>query len=118
MKKIQIKRIYVDAEDEDGYRILVDRLWPRGIKKEYAKLDEWNKDIPPSDDLRKWFDHQPERFKEFEKKYRMELTKKKEDLRRVRDIAKHTNLTLLYGANDPHINHAAVLLKVLEKMKG
>jgi len=68
MKKIQIKRIYVDAEDEDGYRILVDRSWPRGIKKEYAKLDEWNKDIPPSDDLRKWFDHQPERFKEFEKK--------------------------------------------------
>jgi len=115
MKQIQIKRIYEQPLAEDGYRMLVDRLWPRGIKKEVAKLDEWNKNLPPSVELRKWFDHKPERFKEFESKYRLELTKIKDELNRVRDITKHSNLTLLYGAKDPHINHAIVLLNVLMK---
>ena len=65
MTKYQIKRIYDEASEEDGYRVLVDRLWPRGVSKERARLDSWNKDIAPSSDLRKWFAHDPEKFKEF-----------------------------------------------------
>jgi len=117
MKQIQIKRIYETPLAEDGYRMLVDRLWPRGVKKEDAKLDEWNKNLPPSVELRKWFGHKSDRFKEFECKYRLELSKLKEELKRVKDIAKHSNLTLLYGAKYPHFNHAVVLLKVLMRMK-
>lgn len=67
MKQIKIKRVYEEPSDKDGYRLLVDRLWPRGVKKENAKLDEWNKNIAPSAQLRNWFGHKPERFKEFEK---------------------------------------------------
>lgn len=115
MGQIIIKRIYETPFAEDGYRMLVDRLWPRGVRKEDAELDEWNKNLPPSVELRKWFDHRPERFKEFETKYRLELTKLKDELKRVKDISKGSNLTLLYGAEDPHINHAIVLLKVLTK---
>ena len=111
---ITIKRIYEDYDKADGYRMLVDRLWPRGIKKEAAKLDEWNKDIAPSPELRKWFDHQEEKFKEFSKKYKEELLQNnKAEIKRIRDIAKKEKLTLLYGAKDPKINHAVVLLDVI-----
>ena len=111
---ITIKRIYEDYDKADGYRMLVDRLWPRGIKKEAAKLDEWNKGIAPSPELRKWFDHQEEKFKEFSKKYKEELLQNnKAEIKRIRDIAKKEKLTLLYGAKDPKINHAVVLLDVI-----
>ncbi|MBS1920125.1 MAG: DUF488 domain-containing protein [Bacteroidetes bacterium] len=117
MNHIQIKRIYESPSEEDGYRILVDRLWPRGIKKEKAKLDEWLKDLGPSDTLRKWFNHQPERFKEFEKKYLAELTVLKDELKRIKILSKKSTITLLYSARNTEMNQAVVILKVLNRMK-
>ncbi len=113
MKDIKLKRIYDDPSDDDGYRILVDRLWPRGVSKEDAKLDEWDKEIAPSSELRKWFDHQEERFKEFSKRYREELKDKENDLDKLREIAEKKTLTLLYAAKNPEINQAVVLKEVL-----
>ncbi|HVY75547.1 MAG TPA: DUF488 domain-containing protein [Puia sp.] len=113
MPAISIKRIYDEPSPGDGYRMLVDRIWPRGVKKTSAKLDEWNKQLPPSDELRKWFNHKPERFKAFEEKYRLELEKQTEELKRVKALARHQELTLLYGAKDPEMNQAVVLRAVL-----
>ena len=113
MKDIKLKRIYDDPSDDDGYRILVDRLWPRGISKADAKLDEWDKEIAPSTELRKWFDHKEERFVEFTKRYRDELKSKKNDLDRLREIAKKQTLTLLYAAKDTKMNQAVVLKEEL-----
>lgn len=115
MGKIQIKRIYEDPSKGDGYRILVDRLWPRGVSKEAAKLDEWNKDIAPTEKLRKWFDHDLKKFDEFTKKYSKELDDKKEDLTEIQKKAKDQTVTLLYGAKDTDHNHVVVLQKVLKK---
>ncbi len=113
MKDIKLKRIYDEPSDGDGYRVLVDRLWPRGVSKEDAKLDEWDKEIAPSSELRKWFDHKEERFNEFSKRYREELKDKENDLDKLRGIAKSKTLTLLYAAKDPGINQAVVLKEVL-----
>jgi uncharacterized protein YeaO (DUF488 family) len=115
MKAITIKRIYDDASESDGYRILVDRLWPRGISKQRANLDEWNKDIAPSTGLRKWFDHKAEHFDEFAKMYHEELMTNKDDLNRIKIIAKKKMVTLLYSAKDPELNQAIVLRNVLIK---
>ncbi len=112
-KKIEIKRIYDEPLTTDGYRVLVDRLWPRGIKKIDAKLDEWDKEIAPTTALRKWFDHKEERFAEFIFKYQLELKPKIEELKRLKKIAKTKKVTLLYGAKNPAINHAKVLLDVI-----
>lgn len=117
MNHIQIKRIYEAPSEEDGYRILVDRLWPRGVKKEKAKIDEWNKNLAPSDQLRKWFDHKPERFKEFEKRYLEELSLLKGELKKIKNLSRNSSVTLLYGAKDPEMNQAVVLLKILKRMK-
>ena len=116
MKTIQIKRIYEDAEATDGYRILVDRLWPRGVSKIRAKLDEWNKDVAPSTELRKWFHHSEQRFEEFEKLYREELKSKPEELNRIREVVKKQKVTLLFAARDLKINHAVVLQKILKEV--
>ncbi|HRO09112.1 MAG TPA: DUF488 domain-containing protein [Saprospiraceae bacterium] len=110
---MKIKRIYEPVSPEDGYRILVDRIWPRGISKEMAALDEWDKDIAPSNELRKWFNHIPERFEAFKQKYITELTKSKDRLNRLRSIAKKQNLTLLYSAKDIEHNQAVVLMEIL-----
>lgn len=115
MKGIKLKRIYDEPSDGDGYRVLVDRLWPRGVSKEDAKLDEWDKEIAPSSELRKWFDHKEERFNEFSKRYREELKDKENDLDKLWGIAKSKTLTLLYAAKDPGINQAVVLKEVLLK---
>ncbi|HET8736520.1 MAG TPA: DUF488 domain-containing protein [Pricia sp.] len=115
MKAIKIKRIYEDPSDDDSYRILVDRVWPRGVSKEDAKLDDWKKEIAPSDELRKWFDHDPDKFDEFKKKYRKELEDKTEDIDAIRKQANKHMVTLLYGAKDTEHNQAVVLQKVLEK---
>lgn len=112
-RAIKIKRIYEDPTNDDGYRMLVDRLWPRGVRKEDAALDEWNKDIAPSPDLRKWFDHDPDKFEEFTARYTAELEEKADELTRITSIAKKQNLTLLYAAKDERINHARVLQDVL-----
>jgi uncharacterized protein YeaO (DUF488 family) len=117
MNTIYIKRVYDEPSDEDGYRVLVDRLWPRGISKKGANLDEWNKEVAPSTALRKWFDHKEALFDEFTKLYCNELLTKKVELNRLRTIAKKNNITLLYGAKNVKINHAIILKDVLlEKM--
>jgi uncharacterized protein YeaO (DUF488 family) len=112
---IQVKRIYEDASQNDGYRVLVDRIWPRGVSKEEAKLDEWIKEIAPSTELRKWFDHKEERFDEFSKKYKEELKNQTELVEKLKKKAKEKRITLLYGAKDEKYNQAVVLKKFLEK---
>ncbi|RFN58824.1 DUF488 domain-containing protein [Marixanthomonas ophiurae] len=112
--KLQIKRIYEDAANRDGHRVLVDRVWPRGVSKEDARLDDWNKDIAPSTDLRKWFDHKSERFSEFKNKYKKELSKHTDDLKEIASIAKEKQVTLLFGAKDEKHNQAVVLKEYLE----
>jgi len=113
--KIKTKRIYDDPAKNDGHRILVDRVWPRGVSKEDARLDDWPKEIAPSDELRKWFDHDPDKFEEFAKKYRKELKDHKEELDKIREKAKDKTVTLLYGAKDTENNQAVVLQELLNK---
>jgi uncharacterized protein YeaO (DUF488 family) len=111
---IKIKRVYEKTTKEDGWRVLVDRLWPRGMKKEYAHVDVWMKDVAPSDALRKWFGHDPEKWSEFQKKYRSELAKKKELVAELKKMAReHETLTLLFGAKDEEHNQAVVLAAAL-----
>lgn len=111
--KIQIKRVYLPAADTDGFRILVDRLWPRGIKKENAGVDLWAKELAPSNELRKWFGHVPERFEEFSKRYVGELNANPKIHSLIDDILHHDTITLLYAAKDEEHNNAIVLSKVL-----
>ncbi len=115
--KIVIKRIYRQAGPDDGYRLLVDRLWPRGIKKELAQLNEWNKEIAPSEALRKWFGHKPELFVEFAEKYKQELQQKSDELLRMKKIAYTQTLTLLYAAKDERFNQAVVLKQLLDSLE-
>lgn len=109
------KRIYEDPEISDGYRILVDRLWPRGVSKQHAALDEWCKDVAPSPELRTWFGHKAERFEEFSARYLEEL-QSNPAVDHIKSLRKnHSTITLLYAAHDPNINHAIVLQKHLTK---
>ena len=110
---ISFKRAYEPAASEDGYRILIDRLWPRGVSKEKAALDEWLKEVAPSADLRKWFGHDPSRWREFQRRYRAELRAHTEELDRIRQLAKAGHVTLIYSAHDEHHNDAVVLQNVL-----
>jgi uncharacterized protein YeaO (DUF488 family) len=113
---IRIKRIYEHAAEEDGFRILVERLWHRGIKKENAKIDLWLKEVAPSGELRKWFSHGPSKSGEFEKKYGKELAAKQELLKEIRQMEKEQGtVTLLYSARDVEHNNAVVLKAVLKK---
>ncbi|WP_167132824.1 DUF488 domain-containing protein [Paramicrobacterium chengjingii] len=106
---VQIKRVYDDAAKADGFRVLVDRLWPRGVKKEAADLDEWLKNVAPSPDLRTWWNHDADRMDEFEKRYRSELDEN-DEVAKLRDIvAEHKTVTLVYAAKDTTVNHARVL---------
>ena len=110
-----IKRIYEPPRRDDGFRVLVDRLWPRGVSKERAQLDLWLKEIGPSDALRKWFGHDPKRWAEFAAKYKRELASHKDLVRQIREIEKDRGkVTLLYGADDPEHNQAVVLRQVLK----
>lgn len=109
------KRIYDSPAKGDGARVLVDRLWPRGMSKQKAALDMWLKDIAPSPELRVWFNHDPEKFSEFSKKYTSELASNP-NIQMIKDlVAHHSTITLLYGAKDPTINHAIVLQKFLQR---
>jgi uncharacterized protein YeaO (DUF488 family) len=113
---VQIKRAYEPPAPEDGVRVLVDRLWPRGLSKGAAAVDEWLKDIAPSAELRKWFGHDPERWAEFKARYRAELTSAKRSaaLERLREAARtRGSVTLLFAARDEAHNHASVLREVL-----
>lgn len=113
---IKIKRIYELPSTEDGLRILVDRLWPRGITKERAAINYWYKEITPSNGLRKWFAHKEERFKDFSKMYKEELKSQEGILKQVKLLSTKKPVTLIYAAKDPKINHAIVLKKVIEKV--
>lgn len=110
---IKVKRIYDAAEKSDGFRVLVDRIWPRGLTKEKAKVDSWMKEVAPSTGLRKWFKHDPARWDEFRKRYRNELRNNEEFKNLKKEAAKHRIVTLLFGAKDEEHNNAAVLCDAL-----
>lgn len=115
MIKLRLKRAYEPAEPEDGVRLLVDRLWPRGVSKVEAALDDWLKDIAPSTELRKWFGHDPARWPEFQSRYKTELQQHSQELERIRALAKEQTVTLIYSAHDQERNNAAVLRDVLQE---
>ncbi len=117
---IKAKRIYLQAETADGYRVLVDRLWPRGIKKENARLDEWLKDIAPNPELRRWYDHQVERWPEFQSRYGHELASEGSmaHIRRLADLGRRGPVTLLFASRDEERNSAMVLLEALQAHPG
>lgn len=123
MPEIIIKRIYASPTDQDGYRILVDRLWPRGVSKERARLDLWAKELAPTSGLRKEFQHKPELMEVFKRKYRAELDERKDlqepkfkqTLKIIREKLEKVNVTLLYGAKDVEHNHAIVLQAWLQE---
>jgi len=111
---INIKRVYEKPETSDGRRVLVDRIWPRGMSKAKAKIDSWEKEIAPSTRLRQWFGHDPDRWVEFKKRYKTELADKKGQLRVLSRSS--TRLTLVYSARDETRNQAVVLKEVLERL--
>ena len=115
---IRVKRIYDPYDATDGARVLVDRLWPRGVRKDEARLTLWLKDIAPSDDLRRWFGHDPSRFAEFARRYRAELAANKDAVGRMDDLVKAGRVTLLYAAHDTKHNEARVLADYLEASAG
>jgi beta-phosphoglucomutase family hydrolase len=110
---VRTRRAYDPAEPGDGYRILIDRLWPRGVSRDRARLDEWARDLAPSDGLRRWFNHDPQRFREFGERYREELRAHTDRLDDIRERARQGPLTLVYGAKDTEHNDAVVLAEVL-----
>lgn len=112
---VQIKRIYANSYDGDGYRILVDRLWPRGLKKENLNIDKWAKNVAPSPALRKWFAHDPEKWNGFREMYEKELRNNPEVEELAKSIRTHQVVTLLYAARHEQYNHAVVLLDFLKK---
>ena len=115
MGKILVKRVYESAAKSDGFRVLVDRLWPRGISKEAAKLDLWLPDIGPSNTLRKWFNHDPTRWAEFRRRYHAELKTNRDLLGKLKARAKKGTVTLLYSAKDERHNQAVSLRSFLLK---
>ncbi len=116
MTQVYCKRVYLPASDTDGFRVLVDRLWPRGIKKENAHVDMWAKALAPSTELRKWFGHDPERFEEFARRYEEELSANAEAGTLLKEIRTHDVVTLLFGAKDENHNNAVVLSRILQNI--
>ena len=112
--KIKLKRAYEDADPNDGIRILVERLWPRGVTKAAAAIDHWFKDIAPSSELRKWFSHRPERWGEFQKRYWAELAQNQEKVADLRAICLNEKVTFVFAARDTTRNGAVVLKQYLE----
>ncbi len=112
---IQIKRVYEPQSRTDGYRVLVDRLWPRGLSKEKLQLDAWMKELAPSNELRKWFGHEEAKWAEFQKRYFKELKQQSELVAELRKRARGHKLTLLYSSREEVHNNAAALKKYLER---
>lgn len=112
---IRLKRAYDPPAKNDGYRVLVDRLWPRGIKKDVAELDTWLKDLSPSDTLRKWFHAHPDRWHDFKERYEKELAKDPDGLNELLDKARSGRVTLVYSSKDEEHNNAVVLKSYLER---
>lgn len=109
MERLALRRAYEPPEEHDGKRILVDRLWPRGLRRDDAAIDCWMKDIAPSPTLRKWFDHDPARFAEFSDRYRQELDANSDAVEELCALLRDHKLTLVYAARDEYINHVRVL---------
>lgn len=116
--KIKVKRVYEQADSADGRRVLVDRLWPRGLTKEKAAVDVWLKEIAPSTELRKWFGHEPPKWAEFKRRYHAELGKNDEAVAQLREEVSKGTVTLLYGSREETHNHAVVLKDWIEKHMG
>jgi uncharacterized protein YeaO (DUF488 family) len=112
---VRVKRAYAPATPSDGYRVLVDRLWPRGVSRKRAKLDEWERDLAPSTELRRWFGHEPDRFDEFRRRYIRELSHHRARLAELRRRARSGTLTVVYSARDAEHNDAVVLAEVLRR---
>ncbi|HJV67116.1 MAG TPA: DUF488 domain-containing protein [Geomonas sp.] len=112
---INIKRIYEEPEPQDGVRLLVDRLWPRGLSKERARVDRWLKEIAPSDELRHWFGHDPAKWQEFRTRYREELATRQQLIDEIRALAAEGRVTLLFAAHDEEHNNAVVLKELIER---
>jgi uncharacterized protein YeaO (DUF488 family) len=114
---VRVRRIYEPATEQDGRRVLVDRLWPRGMSKSRAELDEWCKEVAPSPQLRRWYGHDPQRFPEFSRRYRSELDggAQASALRHLRELARDRTLTLLTATSDPAISAAAVVAELLDE---
>ncbi|HEU4647954.1 MAG TPA: DUF488 domain-containing protein [Gemmatimonadales bacterium] len=112
---IQVKRVYDEPARSDGLRVLVDRLWPRGVRKTALRYDLWQKEAAPSPELRRWFAHDPEKWAEFRRRYRRELEAHPDVLKPLLDAAAHGNLTLLYAARDRDHNEALVIKEYLER---
>jgi uncharacterized protein YeaO (DUF488 family) len=112
---VRLKRVHEPAEDADGYRVLVDRLWPRGITRERARLDRWDRELAPSAALRTWFGHDPDRFEEFRRRYLEELRDHRPELAELRRRARSGTVTLVYAARDTEHNDAVVLAEVLRR---
>jgi len=113
--RIRLKRVYDEPAKTDGTRVLVDRIWPRGLRKDEAAIDEWLKEIAPSTELRKWFGHEPERWEEFRKRYEAELAKNEAAVERLLDLCRKDTVTLVYAARDDEHNNAVVLKELLER---
>ena len=112
---LRLKRVYDAAEEGDGFRILVDRLWPRGVSKEDAALDLWLKEVSPSDPLRRWYSHDPSRWEEFKERYFRELEGKEKELDRIRSLLREGDVTLLFASKDEERNNAVALAEYLRK---
>ena len=112
---VRLKRAYDPVAATDGYRVLVDRIWPRGVRREEAHLDEWARELAPSTGLRRWFGHDPARFEEFQRRYIEELASQAEKLRELRARAREGTLTLVYAARDTEHNDAVVLAELLRR---
>jgi len=112
---IRLKRAYDQLSDQNGIRVLVDRLWPRGLRKSDAMIDLWLKEIAPTGELRKWFSHDHEKWDDFKKRYKEELDVNIEHVQKIQDIAKESDITLLYSAKDNKFNNAVVLKEYLEE---
>jgi uncharacterized protein YeaO (DUF488 family) len=112
---IQVKRVYDAPATSDGYRVLIDRLWPRGVTKDRAHLDEWARELAPSTELRRWFGHDPSRFEEFRRRYTKELAAHADKLSELRSRARRGTLTVVYSARDTQHNDAVVIAEILRR---
>lgn len=114
-QRVRVRRVYDEAAGTDGSRVLVDRVWPRGLRKDDARLTEWVREVAPSSELRKWYGHDPDRFAEFSRRYRGELTdpERAEALDHLRELARRGPVTLLTATQDPSISQAAVLAELI-----
>ncbi len=115
MMRLNLKRVYEPAAGADGTRFLVERLWPRGVSKEAAKLDGWLKEAAPSDELRKWYGHDPKKWDEFRRRYFAELSRTPQNLAPIREAAARGTVTLVFAARDPELSNARALKEFLER---